>query len=451
MSFNHREIANKLIKSNDELFISTSINGLPTGNILTYKHLSENDGLEKIYFKILKSDIAYNQILFNKNGSIVIGSEKENIKMFGKAIIIEDTEIRKIYEKNDVKYGFFSFKIENFLLETEEYQGQISSKSPILNQNQIFSNIVSEIKFWIRMTRAPFFTATIIPILLGIVLAWYLLGSFDLITALLTLLAGIFIHSGTNLINDFYDQRADNINDNFTPFNGGSRIIQLRLATQEKILFSAVVSFVLGIAIILGLTYVLDLPELLLLLIAGLFLAFFYSARPLQLSHHGLGEISNFLGYGPILTLSAWLIQTKGSYTLYQISVVLYWSFIPGLLLVLILIINEFQDYESDKNAGKKTIVVRIGKKNGKYLYTIINISTYLIILIGVLIVDTKTIFGTISLVGIVLFYKASKIINESKDTIIDLLPANALTVKNHLLTSLLLMSGFIVTKIVLS
>lgn len=451
MSFKDQELVDRIIKSNKMLFLSTSINGLPTGTMIPYKHVPNKDGIENIYFKISKKDIAYNQLLFNKNSSIFIGNENNNIKAFGKAVIIEENEINKIYDVKDENYGYFFFKFETILLDQKEILIKTSNKFLLVNKDQIFSNFLSEIKFWLRMTRAAFFTATIIPILLGIVLAWVLTGSFEAVFALLTLLAGIFIHSGTNLINDFYDQRSDDVNNNFTSFNGGSRIIQIRLATQEKILFSAVTSFLIGIFIILGLVYRLQSAELLFLLITGVFLAFFYSAKPLQLSHHGLGEISNFLGYGPILTVSSWLIQTKGNYTVNQLAIVLYWSIIPGLLLVLILIINEFQDFDSDKQSGKKTILVRIGKQKGKYLYNGVSVITYGLILVGVLLLDTKNIFGIISMVGLLLFYTASKVLNKYKDTIIDLLPANALTVENHLLTNILLMAGFILSKLFFS
>lgn len=448
MSLITQELVSNYVTTTEKIFLSTAVNGLPSGNFVSYKVVNDESGGEKIYFKILKNSISFRQLFFNKNCSLVLGSENKQLKLYGKACVIDSSKISKIFSENDEKFGYFKFLIDSHEEEQDGKQITSTSKPLKLSRKLIFSNVTSELAFWVRITRAPFFTATIIPILLGVVLAWVLTGSFNAEYAALTLIAGIFIHSGTNLINDFHDQNADFSNTNFTPFNGGSRIIQLRLATQEKILVSALLSFTVGALIVLSFIYILNSLELLLLLIAGMFLAYFYSAKPFRLSHNGLGEISNFLGYGPVLTLSSWLIQTRNIYTINQIFDVLYWSLIPGLLLVLILLINEFQDYEADKQANKRTLVVRIGKKKSKYLFNIINIVTYVIILLGVILFPYASA-GVIAILGVIIFYKASKILDKNKDKIIELLPANGLTVKNHLLTNILLIIGFIIPKLV--
>jgi 1,4-dihydroxy-2-naphthoate octaprenyltransferase len=100
------------------------------------------------------------------------------------------------------------------------------------NQKSFLKNLryafFSRIKVWTQVTRAPFFTASIIPILLGAVIAWGLTGQIDGVLLGITLLAGIFIHAGTNMLNDYFDHTSggDELNTYATPFNGGSRIIQ---------------------------------------------------------------------------------------------------------------------------------------------------------------------------------------------------------------------------------
>ena len=450
MSLSVQETINDYIKKHNVANLATTINGLPSITCLPYQTKIDKMGNEIITFKLLKNSIEYSQIEFNKNCCLVLGSDCEEMKIYGKAVLIEQCNIQEIFKEWNNSYGYLEIIPEKITLRIDNKKIETDFKQSGIQRETIISNVITEWRFWFRITRAPFFTATIMPILLGIVLAWVLTDSFSIEFTILTLTAGILIHAGTNLINDFYDQRTDNFNENVTPFNGGSQTIQLRLASQEKILFSAIMSFVLGIGIILVLIYEFQSLELLILLLCGIFLAYFYTAGPIKLSHHGLGEISNFLGYGPILTLSAWLIQRKGIYTVENFWIVLYWSFIPGLLLTLILIINEFQDFESDKFAGKRTLIVRIGKNKGKIFYNSVSILTYILILVGVILLPKYSLLGIVSLVGLYLFYRATAIISANVDKIEELLPANGLTVQNHSLTTLLLMIGFIATKVII-
>ena len=442
------EVINEIIISHETLSLATGINGLPSSTLVNYKH-EKRKGIEQIYFNVSKSSIEYNQIVFNKNCGVFIGSKTNQLKIYGRAVPIDKLESMKVFQEYQETSFYATLEIEQVIIEKNGECITIESNSTKNNKNSLKNNVKTEFLFWFRITRAPFFTATIMPILLGFVLAYILSDSFSIGFAIITLIAGLSIHAGTNLINDYFDQRSDSQNKNFTPFNGGSRTIQLRLASQDKILGSALFGFLVGITLILLMILELQSPELLILLMVGSFLAYFYSAKPLKLAHHGLGEVSNFLGYGPILTISAWLIQVNDTYTLENMLMVCYWSIIPGLLLVLILLINEFQDYDSDKLAGKKTLLVRIGKNKGKLVYNSVSIANYIIIIIGILLYFNYSALVVISLVGLLLFYKASRLLAEKKDKIEELIPANALTVENHLLTTGLVILGFALTKLV--
>lgn len=445
-----KNVINDIIKKNNILSLATSLNGLPSVSLVQYTYQNNQHGIDSIFFALEKTSIENNQILFNKNCSFIIGRISNPVKIYGRALVLNRQESLLIFSYYDEKMAYYKIKIESITLN----DNFITLYPDCNSNNDLFfslkSNIKTEIQFWFKITRAAFFTATIMPILLGIVLSYILIHSFSPEFSILTLLAGLFIHSGTNLINDFFDQRTDNLNENFTSFNGGSRTIQQRLASQEKVLASAITSFMLGILIVLFIVIDLQSRELFILLLMGLFLAFFYSAKPLKLSHHGLGELSNFLGYGPILTIASFIIQSNNSYTVTNLLIVFYWSFVPGLLLVLILLINEFQDYDSDKISGKKTLIVRIGKNKGKFIYNLISILNYVMICFGIFLFYKFSALVVISFVGLILVYKTSKILNSHIDKVEELLPANALTVENHLLTNLLLIIGFLFSNLII-
>ena len=96
---------------------------------------------------------------------------------------------------------------------------------------------MGKILLWIKATRAPFLQASIIPVLVGTVMA-YRDGFFDLGLFILSLVAIVGIHVGTNVSNDYFDHLSGNdaINLNFTPFSGGSRVIQEGLIAPRTIL-----------------------------------------------------------------------------------------------------------------------------------------------------------------------------------------------------------------------
>ena len=99
---------------------------------------------------------------------------------------------------------------------------------------------MNKIKLWIKASRAPFLTASLVSVVLGAVIAWNLTGEFHLFKLILTAFGVIFVHSGTNLVNDYFDHKSnlDEINVNHNMFSGGSRVI------QDKELYSEIPSHV---------------------------------------------------------------------------------------------------------------------------------------------------------------------------------------------------------------
>jgi 1,4-dihydroxy-2-naphthoate polyprenyltransferase len=161
---------------------------------------------------------------------------------------------------------------------------------------------------WMVITRAPFLTATIIPIATGA--AWIsaqgnLAGPFPWLLFWLAILGGVAIHISANTFNDYFDWTSgtDKVNNSyFMPYSGGSRSIELGLISERKLLLVAWIT--LGIAAIAGLPFlILRGPALLIFAIAGAFSAYYYTAPPLRLAaRKGLGELIVGLNFGPLMT-----------------------------------------------------------------------------------------------------------------------------------------------------
>tara|TARA_Y100000310_G_scaffold345384_1_gene464347 strand:+ start:1546 stop:2460 length:915 start_codon:yes stop_codon:yes gene_type:complete len=299
-------------------------------------------------------------------------------------------------------------------------------------------------KVWLKALRVPFITATIVPVLLGSVVAWHLIDSFNWLYFFLVLIGVSFLHFGTNLANDYYDHKSNNDEANETPtqFSGGSRVIQDGLLAPKKILYVALAFFTLGAAIGLYLSWALQSVEILLLGVVGIFFGYFYTAGPFKFGYRGFGEFIVGLCFGPLVVLGSYYVQT-GFFS----STALLASIPVGILITLVLYINEFPDYNADKSVGKKTLVVAFNKQKAMHLYHFFLLLVYLsilsFILIGFFPVWTLITFITLPL-AVKVYLVSKKHFNEIQE----LLPANAMTIALHLSIGLLLSVGFIVDKL---
>jgi 1,4-dihydroxy-2-naphthoate polyprenyltransferase len=211
--------------------------------------------------------------------------------------------------------------------------------------------------FWLalRTTRLPFLSATAVPVLLGIAVAAHH-GYFTWWTALLTLIGGSFAHLAINVTNDVFDtlSGADDANTTPTQFSGGSRVAVYDLVTIRGL--SALAIGLFGVAAAIGLLLVAVTGSMLLLWIgvAGILVGVAYTAPPLKLVYRGLGELAVLLGFGPIMLLGAYVVQADR--LAWEPFVV---SLVPGILIALILYVNEIPDRHSDASAGKRTLPTR--------------------------------------------------------------------------------------------
>jgi 1,4-dihydroxy-2-naphthoate octaprenyltransferase len=300
-----------------------------------------------------------------------------------------------------------------------------------------------QIKLWIRAMRAPFFQAVIIPAFLGTAVAWYNTGIFHPWYFFLTVLGVVCINAGTNLTNDYFDHKsqADDINREVTPFSGGSRVIQEGLISANRIYLAALMFFGLAIVIGLYLSYVRGWV-ILIIGIIGVLSGYFYTASPIRIGYHGLGELLTGFNCGPLVVLGAYYVQAQA------VSMAALLASIPtGLLIAALLYINQFPDYNSDKAAGKRHLIVKLGPKKALNGFYLLVISAYVIIILG-------RIFGIIPwicLISLLTFPLAYKAIKTARFNYADtkrLIPAMASTIAVHLMTGLLLSLGYVIAGI---
>jgi len=301
----------------------------------------------------------------------------------------------------------------------------------------------SSIKLWFNATRPKFLTAVIIPIILGSVIAFVYDNMFSPIYFALALLGGIGLQAGTNMANDYFDFKSgtDVINKEVTPFSGGSDFLREGILKPRDVL---VVSLIwLGIGVVIGIYFMFVIGWFLLLLgLIGALCGFFYVA----LASKGLGEAAIGINFGPLCVIGAYYVQTT------KITLVPLIASLPiAFLITAIIWINQFPDYVADKEVGKDHLVVRLGRSPSAVLiYHGLIIATYFSIALGI-VFSFLPLFCLISFATLPLFaIPGMKIAQKNYLDTPKLIPAQAMTVMNHLFTGILLIIGFLLHYLVL-
>ena len=287
-------------------------------------------------------------------------------------------------------------------------------------------------------TRVPFLTATIVPVLLGAIVArshgfsqWWL--------AMLALLGGSLIHLALNVTNDVSDATsgADEANVNPTMFSGGSRMIQYGLVSLATMKKAAIGLYAAGIAIGLYLAATRGW-DLLWIGAAGVFLSIFYSAPPLRLVHRGLGEICVALGFGPIMVLGTYFVLAQ------RFSFEAFWASVPvALLIMLVLYVNQIPDRPSDEKAGKRTIVVRLSEGAIVRGYALSIVAAYAAIAVGV-VAGWMPAWTLIAFATIPIALQVYRALGPNYNSPYVLMGAMGKNIMLHFVTGLLLIVGYV-------
>ncbi len=236
------------------------------------------------------------------------------------------------------------------------------------------------LKRYFAATRPAFITASLMACLVGLAIASHDGTPFDFALALVTLIFALFAHAGTNVLNDYYDalNGTDAMNtERIFPFTGGSRFIQNGVMTQAQM---RDFGFVLLAGVVFAGLWLMvhSAPQLLYIGLAGLFIAWAYSAPPFNLVGRGWGELCVVIGILAI-TVGTDFVQRR---------VFAAEPFIAGLSYALLatnlLYINQFPDRKADTAAGKLHWVARLDVHQARWGYVLIVLLAYSWLLLSV-------------------------------------------------------------------
>jgi 1,4-dihydroxy-2-naphthoate octaprenyltransferase len=233
-----------------------------------------------------------------------------------------------------------------------------------------------------RAIRAYSFPASVVPVLLGTVLASRGYGEvgagrFDSLTFVVVLIGAMLAHFGANVINDYFDfvKGVD------TRPEHGSGVLTRKLMTPRQALTFAIVLFA-GAAVCALLLLPNHAAVVVPLALVGLGCAVLYSA---WLKKYGLGDLLIIIAFGVGLTLGTYGVQVEQPAARQWLLVALY-SLPVCLLVDAILHANNLRDASDDRAARVRTLATTLSPRAGEFLQHILLFGPLAFVLIGVLI-----------------------------------------------------------------
>jgi 1,4-dihydroxy-2-naphthoate octaprenyltransferase len=214
---------------------------------------------------------------------------------------------------------------------------------------------------WLEAARPKTLPAAIIPVAVGTALA-VAHGAAHYATAAICLAFSLLVQIGTNFANDYFDfvQGADT-----AERVGPRRAVAAGLIAPRTMLLATWV--VLGAAFLVGLLLVRSGGWVLLPIgIVSIICAIAYTGGPFPLGYNGLGDLFVFIFFGLVAVCATFYVQAG-----HVAPDVISCAAAVGLLAANILVANNYRDVETDAKAGKKTLVVRFGRRFALWQYAL--------------------------------------------------------------------------------
>jgi 1,4-dihydroxy-2-naphthoate octaprenyltransferase len=292
-------------------------------------------------------------------------------------------------------------------------------------------------------SRPKFLVASAAPILVGSCLGYATDGSFNWGLFILAMLAMMTLHAGANMTNDYFDHtsRNDWINQNTTPFSGGRRYIQQSILSPKATLLTALFFLIAGAAIGIVIFLLTQSVVILILGLIGLLGGFFYTAPPVQLGYRCVGEFVIALLFGLLPVYGSYYLQTETIDT-----IPLLHAAVVGILIFLVILVNEFPDVTADAAVNKRTLVVRFGVTISVWIYRAALITSYVIAAVTMVICPLCFFAGLFYLFTLPIAVLAIKFVDKRDLVKPGQYRASQITVLLHTLGSLALTLGFIIS-----
>ncbi|MGM1017966.1 MAG: 1,4-dihydroxy-2-naphthoate polyprenyltransferase [Actinomycetota bacterium] len=215
---------------------------------------------------------------------------------------------------------------------------------------------------WIAAARPRTLPLAIAPVIVGTGAARLVDPEFHWVIALACLAVAVLIQIGVNFANDY----SDGVRGTDAHRVGPARLTASGRVSPRSVLITALVFF--GLAAVVGLTIVIRTQQWWMLAVGAVCLvaAWFYTGGKRPYGYFGLGEVFVFVFFGLVATLGTTWVQ---AFALPQEA----WlgAVAVGLFACAVLLANNLRDIDQDREAGKRTLTVLIGRRATRVLFTL--------------------------------------------------------------------------------
>jgi 1,4-dihydroxy-2-naphthoate octaprenyltransferase len=213
---------------------------------------------------------------------------------------------------------------------------------------------------WVTGARPRTLPAAVAPVAVGTGAAFGL-GDGSVVRALLALVVALALQVGVNYANDYSDGIRGTDDDRVGPF----RLTGSRAAPPAAVRTAAFTAFGVAGAVGLVLVAVSGSWWLLLVGVACVAAAWFYTGGSRPYGYAGLGEVFVFVFFGLVAVLGTTYTQA-GRVGLAAVAGAVG----IGALACALLVVNNLRDLPTDEAVGKRTLAVRIGDDGTRCLYS---------------------------------------------------------------------------------
>jgi 1,4-dihydroxy-2-naphthoate octaprenyltransferase len=232
----------------------------------------------------------------------------------------------------------------------------------------------AKVRIWWMAIRPKTLTLAATPVLVGTALGWRDSGALNALVFGVALICALMIQAGTNLFNDAADAQSGNDGPDRL---GPERVTANGLASAREVRQAAFLAFALAFAGGIYLVTVGGWP-ILAIGIASLAAGWAYSGGPRPLSHTAWGEVAVVVFFGVAAVAGSYYLQRGDlSWSAVGVGVAL------GLHAAAVLLLNNLRDHESDRRAGRRTLVQLIGTRLSYWMYALLLVAPFPLLTIG--------------------------------------------------------------------
>lgn len=288
---------------------------------------------------------------------------------------------------------------------------------------------------WFRVIRVKFLLASVIAVSLGLAISYWQTKNLDILHAAITMGGVMALHTSVDLLNDFWDyKRGIDTTTKRTKFSGGTGVLPEGLLQPSHVYRAGITFLILGS---LAGIYFIALYGWIIAAILGFAILsiYFYSTKIVDV---GLGEIFVAIK-GTMIVLGTMYIQTQAIVPSNVAA-----GIISGTLSAFVLYITSFPDHDADKQKGRRTLVIILGKQKATYLFWAFPLFSYLLIVGGVAF-GAFPIFCLATFATIPLMIKGGYKIKSKLDDLSKFMPVMKSALLFSRLTGALFIAGFVV------